>query len=96
MTALIGDQVILGADTLVDQGEVHRAGKSRILTTSGDQRHALFPDVPTLRESGFRDLFGVGWLALFAPGGADFAEITALNAALNRALKNPALKDRFI
>ena len=96
MTALIGDQVTLGIDTLVDQGEMHRAGKSRILATSGPTRNALFPDVPTLRESGFKDLVGVGWFALFAPGGTDSAQITTLNAAVNRALKNPALKDRFI
>ena len=96
MTALIGDQVTLGIDTLVDQGEMHRSGKSRILATSGPTRNALFPDVPTLRESGFKDLVGVGWFALFAPGGTDSAQITTLNTAVNRALKNPALKDRFI
>ncbi len=95
MTALIGEQVTLGIDTLVDQGEMHRAGKSRILATSGPNRNALFPDVPTLRESGFKDLVGVGWFALFAPGGTDAAQIMALNAAVNRALKNPGLKDRF-
>ena len=95
MTALIGDQVTLGIDTLVDQGEMHRAGKSRILATSGPSRNALFPDVPTLRESGFKDLIGVGWFALFAPGGTDAAQISALNAAINRALRNPALKERF-
>jgi tripartite-type tricarboxylate transporter receptor subunit TctC len=96
MTALIGDQVTLGIDTLVDQGEMHRAGRIRILATSGLTRNALFPDVPTLRESGFKDLVGVGWFALFAPIGTDSAQITILNAAVNRALKNPALKERFI
>ncbi len=95
MTALIGDQVTLGIDTLVDQGEMHRASKSRILATSGANRNALFPDVPTLRESGFKDLVGVGWFALFAPGGTDAVQINLLNAAVNRALKNPALKDRL-
>jgi tripartite-type tricarboxylate transporter receptor subunit TctC len=96
MTALIGDQVTLGIDTLVDQGEMHRSGRTRILATSGLTRNALFPDVPTLRESGFKDLVGVGWFALFAPIGTDSAQIATLNAAVNRALKNPALKDRFI
>jgi tripartite-type tricarboxylate transporter receptor subunit TctC len=56
----------------------------------------LFPDLPTLRESGFKDLVGVGWFALFAPRGTDASQITTFNAAVNRALKNPALKDRFI
>lgn len=95
MTALMGNQVTLGIDTLVDQGEMHRAGKSRILATSGASRNSLFPDVPTLQESGFKDLVGVGWFALFAPGGTDSNQINILNAAVNRALKNPALKDRF-
>ena len=95
MTALMGNQVPVGIDTLVDQGEMHRAGKSRILATSGASRNSLFPDVPTLQESGFKDLVGVGWFALFAPGGTDSNQINILNAAVNRALKNPALKDRF-
>ncbi|MBM3371641.1 MAG: ABC transporter substrate-binding protein [Betaproteobacteria bacterium] len=95
MTGLLGDQVTLSIDTLVDQGEMHRAGKSRILATSGAQRNALFPDVPTLRESGFKDLVGVGWFGLFAPGGTDSAQIATLSAAVNRALNNPTLKDRF-
>jgi tripartite-type tricarboxylate transporter receptor subunit TctC len=95
MNALLGDQVTLGIDTLVDQGEMHRAGKSRILATSGPNRNALFPDVPTLRELGFKDLVGVGWFALFAPGGTDAGQVSTLNAAVNRALKTPALRERF-
>ena len=65
------------------------------MATSGANRNALFPEVPTLRESGFKDLVGVGWFALFAPGGTDAVQINLLNAAVNRALKNPALKDRL-
>ena len=38
----------------------------------------------------------MGWCALFAPIGTDSAQISILNAAVNRALKNPALKERFI
>ena len=46
-------------------------------------------DVQTLAD-------GHDMAAMFAPSGTDSSQITTLNAAVNRALKNPALKDRFI
>ena len=95
MTALIGDQVTLGIDTLVDQGEMHRAGKSRILATSGPTRNALFPDVPTLRESGFKDLVGVGWFAMFAPANVPKPVIDRLNAEVLRVFRLPDVQERL-
>ncbi len=95
MTALVGGQVTLGIDTLADQGEMHRGGRTRILATSGQQRSPLFPDIPTLGEAGFKDLMGVSWFAVFAPGATDASHITQLNAAINRVLSTPAFKDRL-
>ncbi len=51
MNALLGDQVSTGIDTLVDQIEMHRGGKTRILATSGATRSTLLPDVPTFTEA---------------------------------------------
>jgi len=51
MTALMGNQVSSAVDTLVDQIELQRAGKIRILASAGAQRAALLPEVPTFAES---------------------------------------------
>lgn len=54
MTALVGNQVACGIDTLVDQIELVRAGKTRLLATAGSPRSPLLPDVPTFAEAGFK------------------------------------------
>jgi len=41
MNALIGSQITTAVDTVVDQIEMHRVGKTRILATSGSSRSPL-------------------------------------------------------
>jgi tripartite-type tricarboxylate transporter receptor subunit TctC len=95
MNALVGNQVTAGIDTLVDQIEMHRAGKTRILATSAATRSPLLPDVPTFGESGFRSVEGTSWFAVFAPARTPPATTAQLNEAINRALAAPELRERF-
>lgn len=95
MNALVGDQVSSGIDTLVDQIEMHRAGKTRILATSGAARSPLLADVPTFSESGLKGVEGTSWFAVYAPAKTPAATIQQLNAALNKALAAPDLRERF-
>jgi tripartite-type tricarboxylate transporter receptor subunit TctC len=67
MNGLMGDQVAAGIDTTVEMIELHRAGKIRILGTSGATRSPLLPEVPTLVESGLAGVEGTGWFAVYAP-----------------------------
>ena len=94
--ALVGNQVSAGIDTLVDQIEMHRGGKTRILATSGTTRSALLPDVPTFEEAGLQGVAGTSWFAVYAPAKTPAATIAQLNAAINAALKAPDLRERFL
>jgi tripartite-type tricarboxylate transporter receptor subunit TctC len=96
MNAVAGSQVSTGIDALVDQIEMHRAGKTRILATSGAKRSPLLPDVPTFVESGLKNVEGAGWLGLYATGKTPTATVNALNAAANKALSQTELRERFI
>lgn len=96
MNAVAGNQVSTGIDALVDQIEMHRAGKTRILATSGAKRSPLLAEVPTFIESGLKNVEGAGWLGLYATGKTPAAVINALNAAANKGLTQPELRDRFI
>ena len=95
MNALVGNQVSSGIDTLVDQIEMHRGGKTRILATSGAARSPLLPDVPTFAEAGLKGVEGTSWFAVYAPAKTSAATVRQLNAAINKALEAPEVKERF-
>jgi tripartite-type tricarboxylate transporter receptor subunit TctC len=95
MNALVGNQVSSGIDTLVDQIEMYRGGKTRILATSGATRSPLLPEVPTFGEAGLRGVEGTGWFAVYAPAKTSAAVVQQINAAVNKALAAPDVRERF-
>ena len=95
MTALMGNQVGSAIDTLVDQIELQRSGKIRLLATSAAQRSALLPEVPTFGEAGLKGVEGTSWFAVYAPAKTPPATVAQLNAAINKALASPELRQRF-
>ena len=99
-----GAPMMNGADGRPDHGgdrhhgrevELHRAGKIRILGTSGATRSPLLPEVPTFVESGLAGVEGTGWFAVYAPAKTPEATVRQLNAAINKALATPELRERF-
>lgn len=96
MNALIGNQVGFVIDTLVDGIEMYRAGKTRILATSGAVRSPLLPEVPTFAEAGLAGIEGVSWFAVYAPARTPEPVVRQLNAAINKALAAPELRERFM
>jgi len=95
MNALVGNQVSSGIDTLVDQIEMVRGGKIRMLATSAATRSPLLPEVPTFAESGLKGVEGTSWFAVYAPAKTPAATIQQINAAVNKALATPELRERF-
>ena len=95
ITALVGNQVTAGIDVVAEQVELHKSGKLRVLATSGATRSPLLPDVPTATEAGLKGVEGAGWFAAFAPGKTPEPQVRALNAALNKALQAPDVRERF-
>ncbi|MEO6625221.1 MAG: Bug family tripartite tricarboxylate transporter substrate binding protein [Burkholderiaceae bacterium] len=91
---LLGGQIAMGIDTPAEFAEHHRAGKLRVIATSGAQRAVQFPDVATLREQGV-DVDASAWFGLFGPAGMPSAVTDRLNAALQSALKAPDVIERL-
>ncbi len=71
----------------------HRAGKLRILATSGKQRSVFVPDIPTFAEQGFNGLTVEEWFGFFAPAKTPANVIASANAAINIALKDKGVID---
>ena len=90
---LIGGQI---ASMFTPHGDFlanHKAGKLRILATSGKQRSAFVPDIPTFIESGFPDLMVEEWFGFYAPAKTPANIIATANAAVNAALKEKSVVD---
>jgi tripartite-type tricarboxylate transporter receptor subunit TctC len=83
----------LGPTALINQ---HRAGAIKILAQSSAHRVQTLPDIPTLVESGYKDLVLDAWNGAFAPPGTLPELITTINAAFAKALDDNALRDGLI
>jgi len=93
--ALVGNQVSAGVDVVLETLEAHKTGKVRVIGTSGEKRSGVLPDVPTLKEQGYPNMVAQGWFAMYAPARTPQAAIDAANRALNKALAQPDVLDRF-
>lgn len=71
-----------------------KAGKFRVLAGTGAQRHALLPDVPTLKELGY-DLEYYIWLGLFVPKGTPEPVVKALRDATRTAVNDPEFQEQM-
>jgi tripartite-type tricarboxylate transporter receptor subunit TctC len=95
LTDLMGGQIASGIDTVGEMVELNRSGKIRILASFAPKRFSQLPDVPTMTELGFADAVGSGWYSLWAKAGTPAAEVSAWNKALNAALANAEVKEKF-
>jgi len=70
-----------------------KAGKLRILATSGPRRTPFTPDVPTFVEQGFGYINFDEWYGFYAPAKTPAAVVTAASAAIGRALREQSVID---
>ena len=84
---LLGGQVQAGVTVLPEVLPHQQAGKLRILAVSGAKRSPYLPGVPTLAESGFKDVAADEYFAVFVPSKTPVDVVAKLNAAVNQALK---------
>ncbi|KRB84033.1 tripartite tricarboxylate transporter substrate binding protein [Noviherbaspirillum sp. Root189] len=73
-----------------------QSGKLRAIGVTGPKRSALLPNVPTLQESGATGYNFETWFMVFAPANTPRPIIDKLNAALNKAISSPELKDKLV
>ena len=72
-----------------------KAGKLRALAVSSAQRNPLYPDVPTIAESGFRGFEALSWSGMSVPKGTPQPVVDKLDAAMVQVLQSPAFKQRL-
>ncbi len=65
------------------------------LAVTTTKRAPGLPNVPTVAESGFPGFNAPAWWAVLAPGKTPPAIVNAMNAAITKVLKTPAVADKF-
>lgn len=72
-----------------------KAGKLRALVVTSAERNPLYPDVPTVAESGYPGFSAVSWTGLSAPKGTPKAIIEKLESAMVKAFAEPAARAKL-
>jgi len=93
---LISGAVPLGFQWLPNVTAALKTGDAKPLAVTISKRMTALPDVPTTAEAGIKNYETSGWLALLAPRGTPKPIITKLNQEIAAALKDPAVRDRFV
>lgn len=88
---LLGGQVDYMFDPGISLSQV-RAGKLKLLAVADLTRSALFPDVPTLAESGVEKFQADSWYGLYAPAGTAPELVARINREINRIVATPSVR----
>ena len=73
-----------------------RDGKLRALAVGGKKRLRELPDIPTMQESGYRDVECDTWLGALAPAKTPIDIIALLNREITAAVALPDVQNRLI
>ena len=92
---LIAGRVQLMFESLNSIAPHARSGTVRALAVTGERRSPGFPDLPTVAEAGVPGYAAPTWSGVIGPAGIPRPIVDKLNAAINRAIKSPAFKERF-
>ena len=86
---LVGGQIQFMTDTINSVAGFVREKRLRLLAVTTTKRTSLFPDTPTMAESGLPGFDVSAWQGLMVPANTPEPIIKRLNAEMGKALQNP-------
>jgi tripartite-type tricarboxylate transporter receptor subunit TctC len=92
---LVGNQIQFMTDTVNSVMGFVRDKRMKILAVTTAKRMQLFPDVPTLSESGMPGFEVGAWQGVMVPAGTPQPVVERLNAEIQKALKSPDVRERL-
>ena len=95
MADLVGGQVLFSFASMASAVAFARSGRLRAIAVSGGERSALFPDVPTVAESGLPGFASEDWQGILAPAKTPPEIIGKLNGEIGRILLLPEVKAKL-
>jgi tripartite-type tricarboxylate transporter receptor subunit TctC len=95
-TDLMGGQVHMMFEQMYAAMPAIKGGRLRALAITSKTRSPLLPDLPTMAEQGYPAVEVQNWQGLVAPKGIPADLVKVLNAALNKALQDPEVKEKIL
>jgi tripartite-type tricarboxylate transporter receptor subunit TctC len=90
---LISGRVAILFENIIAAGADVKGGKVRALAVSGPVRSTLFPELPTIAESGLPGFETFTYFGVFAPAGTPKDIVTRLNTELVRLVRTPEMRE---
>jgi len=94
-TAVLGGQVEMMFDAISTIVSHVHAGKLKGLATTGKQRSAVTPEIPTVAEAGVPGYEATIWLGLMAPAGTPRPILERLSAEVNKVINAADVKENW-
>ena len=92
---MLAGNVDFGCNQIVNIVQYVKEGKLKAYAVTSDTRSPMMPEVPTTAEAGMPAFNLAVWFGLSAPKGTPKPVIDKLNKALNAALSDPTVGERF-
>jgi tripartite-type tricarboxylate transporter receptor subunit TctC len=81
--------------TMLPVIDLIKTGKLRALAVTSPKRVPVLSEVPTIVEAGYPGLIVEDWTGFAVKRGTPKETVAQLNAAINKALEKPSLRDAF-
>ncbi|MBC7955362.1 MAG: tripartite tricarboxylate transporter substrate binding protein [Cytophagales bacterium] len=90
LTDVVGGQVEVGVIDFTGTIELMKGGRVRVLAITADKRDPKYPDIPTMKESGFAEFETGVWSAFFVRAETPDDVVEKLAAAMHKAMNSEA------
>ena len=91
--ALMGNQLDWAVTDVISAMPQVKGGKLRAVAVSGAVRHPDYPDIPTVKESGYPDYVNYTWTSLYIRSDTPDAVTNRLVEAMQKILATPAARE---
>lgn len=95
ITDVIGGQLPMVAVNALEALPHVRSGRLKLLAVLSPNRSAIFPEVPTIAESGFPGFEASVWYGVVAPAATPKPVVVRLHAEIQKALQTVEVKERM-
>lgn len=96
MPDLLGGRLHVAIDNVLILTPFIRNGTLRALGVTSARRSVIFPELPTLSETGVPGFHAVGWFGVFGAAKTPQSIVSKLNIELSALMKEPDMRDRLL